>query len=101
MHGGTFLCGHWDLVIDHSKFRPPALSRRPFLYNQAMPSLNDSLRTLHRIHRQLSDLRDRLERGPKATRAAEGAVTKSEADLTQAKDAYKQVKMAADEKQLQ
>jgi predicted nucleic acid-binding Zn-ribbon protein len=66
-----------------------------------MASLTDSLRTLHRIHRQLADLRGRLERGPKATRAAEGAVARCEADLTQAKDAYKQAKMAADEKQLQ
>jgi predicted nucleic acid-binding Zn-ribbon protein len=66
-----------------------------------MPSLNESLRTLHRIHRQLADLRDRLERGPKATKAAEAAVAKTEADLTQAKDAFKQAKMAADEKQLQ
>ena len=66
-----------------------------------MPTLTESLRTLHRIHRQLADLRSRLERGPKATRAAEAAVAKSEADLAHAKDAYRQAKMAADEKQLQ
>jgi uncharacterized protein len=66
-----------------------------------MPTLNESLRTLHRIHRQLADLRGRLERGPKATRAAEAAVSKCEADLAQAKDAYKHAKMASDEKQLQ
>ena len=66
-----------------------------------MPTLTESLRTLHRIHRQLADLRDRLERGPKQTRAAEGAVKKTEGDLVQAKDAFKQAKMAADEKQLQ
>jgi predicted nucleic acid-binding Zn-ribbon protein len=66
-----------------------------------MPSLTESLRTLHRIHRQLADLRDRLDRGPKQTRAAEAAVKKCEADLVQAKDAFKQSKMAADEKQLQ
>jgi predicted nucleic acid-binding Zn-ribbon protein len=66
-----------------------------------MASLTDSLRTLHRIHRQLADLRDRLERGPKATRAAEGAVAKCEADLATAKETYKHAKMGADEKQLQ
>ncbi len=66
-----------------------------------MATLTESLRTLHRILRQLADLRGRLERGPKATRAAEGAMAKSEADLVQAKDAYKQAKMASDEKQLQ
>jgi predicted nucleic acid-binding Zn-ribbon protein len=66
-----------------------------------MPSLTESLRTLHRIHRQLADLRDRLERGPKAAKAAEAAVGKCETDLTHSKDAFKQAKMAADEKQLQ
>ncbi len=66
-----------------------------------MPSLTDSLRTLHRIHRQLAYLRDRLERGPKQIRAADTNVKKSEAELNQAKDAYKHAKLAADEKQLQ
>ncbi len=66
-----------------------------------MPTLTESLRTLHRIHRQLADLRSRLERGPKATRAAEAAVAKCDADLLQAKDAFRQAKMASDDKQLQ
>src|SRR4029078_11215676 len=66
-----------------------------------MPSLTDPLRTLHRIHRQHSDLKDRLSRGPRQIQAAELAVKKCEADLTQAKDAFKQAKMASDEKQLQ
>ena len=66
-----------------------------------MPSLNESLRTLHRIHRQQADLRDRLERGPKQIKAADANVKKGEADLNQAKEAYKQLKLAADEKQLQ
>jgi predicted nucleic acid-binding Zn-ribbon protein len=66
-----------------------------------MPTLTESLRTLHRIHKQLTDLRDRLERGPRQVRAAEASVQKAEAELTQAKDLYKQAKMASDEKQLQ
>jgi len=66
-----------------------------------MPSLTESLRTLHRIHRQHSDLRDRLQRGPRQIQVAETSVKRSEADLAQAKDAYRQAKMAADEKQLQ
>jgi len=66
-----------------------------------MPRLTESLRTLHRIHRQHSDLRDRLQRGPRQINVADGSVKKTEADLTQAKDAYKQSKMASDEKQLQ
>lgn len=67
----------------------------------AMATLNENLRTLHRIHKQLTDLRDRLERGPRQTKAAEANVKNSEAEVAQAKDAYKQAKMAADEKQLQ
>jgi predicted nucleic acid-binding Zn-ribbon protein len=66
-----------------------------------MPRLTESLRTLHRIHRQHSDLRDRLQRGPRQINIAEGSVKKSETELTQAKDAFKQAKMASDEKQLQ
>ncbi len=66
-----------------------------------MPTLTETLRTLHRIHRQHSDLKDRLSRGPRQIQAAEMAVKKCEADLAQAKDAFKQAKMASDEKQLQ
>jgi predicted nucleic acid-binding Zn-ribbon protein len=66
-----------------------------------MPTLTETLRTLHRIHRQHSDLKDRLSRGPRQIQAAELAVKKCETDLTQSKDAFKQAKMASDEKQLQ
>jgi uncharacterized protein len=66
-----------------------------------MPTLNETLRTLHRIHRQHTDLKDRLSRGPRQIQVAETTVKKCETDLTQAKDAYKQAKMASDDKQLQ
>jgi predicted nucleic acid-binding Zn-ribbon protein len=66
-----------------------------------MATLTESLRTLHRIHRQLADLHDRLQRGPKQVRAAEASVKKCEGDAAAARDAFKQAKMASDEKQLQ
>ncbi|MDX1945881.1 MAG: phospholipase [Pirellulaceae bacterium] len=66
-----------------------------------MATLTESLRTLHRIHKQLSDLRSRLERGPKQMRLADGNVKKCEGELAAAKDVYKQAKMGSDEKQLQ
>lgn len=66
-----------------------------------MPNLAVALRELHRIHKQLADLKDRLERGPRQVKLAEGAVKKCEDDLAQAKDTYRQAKVAADEKQLQ
>src|SRR5687767_7967117 len=66
-----------------------------------MPTLTETLRTLHRIHRQHSDLKDRLSRGPRQIHVAETTVKKCETDLTAAKDAYKHAKMASDDKQLQ
>jgi uncharacterized protein len=66
-----------------------------------MPTLTETLRTLHRIHRQHTDLKDRLSRGPRQIQVAEASVKKCETDLAQSKDAYKHAKMASDEKQLQ
>lgn len=66
-----------------------------------MASLTESLRTLHRIHRQLSDLRDRLARGPKQVAVIETNVKKAEEDVATAKTTHKQARIAADEKQLQ
>lgn len=70
-------------------------------YNAVMPSLTEMLRTLHRVHRQHTDLKDRLSRGPRQVQAVEAHVKKAEGDLAAAKDGYRQSKMAADEKQLQ
>ncbi len=59
-----------------------------------------ALRELHRIHQQLADLRDRLERGPKQVRTREANVAQLEARLTEAKERAKQTQMAVDRKQL-
>ena len=40
-----------------------------------------SLRELHRIHRQLSDLRERLDRGPKQIKARQAAIAAAEEKL--------------------
>jgi predicted nucleic acid-binding Zn-ribbon protein len=58
------------------------------------------LETLHRIHRQLGDLRERLERGPRQLRAREASVAKLQAELASAQDTVKQTRMSADRKQL-
>lgn len=60
----------------------------------------DALRELHRIHQQLTDLRDRLERGPKQIRAREATVAQLEAKLAEAVERSKQTRMAVDRKQL-
>jgi predicted nucleic acid-binding Zn-ribbon protein len=59
------------------------------------------LRTLHRIHRQLTDLRERLDRGPRQIRAGETNVQHRETELAQTKTEAKAMRMAADQKQLQ
>jgi uncharacterized protein len=59
------------------------------------------LRTLHRIHRQLSDLHERLDRCPKRMRAAEANAAHRESLLAEAKKEEKDFRMALDQKQLQ
>jgi len=59
------------------------------------------LRTLHRMHRQLEDLRDRLEAGPRRVAALSSGVQAAEARRDAAKDQVKQARLLADQKQLQ
>ena len=66
-----------------------------------MASYNESFSTLHRIHKQMGDLQDRLQRGPKQIRVVETNVKNCEAEVAQAKETYKQARLASDEKQLQ
>ena len=58
------------------------------------------LEELHRIHRQLGDLRERLSGGPKQVRMREGNVTLLQTELTKARDEHKASRMTADQKQL-
>ena len=65
-----------------------------------MPATTNVLRDLHRIHQQLGDLRDRLERGPKQIKARETNITRLEAELAQIKANTKAARVTADQKQL-
>lgn len=58
------------------------------------------LEELHRIHRQLSDLRERLSGGPKQVKLHSGNVARLEADLAKARDEHKAARMTVDQKQL-
>lgn len=60
----------------------------------------DLLQTLHRIHRQLSDLRERQEKGPRQVKAREANAAKLDADLIAAQEEVKQTKALSDRKQL-
>jgi hypothetical protein len=59
-----------------------------------------ALRELHRIHQQLADLRDRVERGPKQIRAHDANVTNFKARLEENRARVQQTQMAIDRKQL-
>jgi predicted nucleic acid-binding Zn-ribbon protein len=59
------------------------------------------LRTLHRIHRQLTDLRERFTRGPKQVAAGESNLVKRQSLVEQAKADEKAFRMGLDTKQLQ
>jgi uncharacterized protein len=59
------------------------------------------LRTLHRIHRQLTDLRERLDRGPKQIAAAEANLAHRQSLVEQAKAEEKAFHVSMDAKQLQ
>jgi len=61
----------------------------------------DVLRTLHRIHRQLSDLNERLDRGPKQIRAVEAHVAHCEGQFAEIQNAAKAARVASDAKQVQ
>ncbi len=66
-----------------------------------MSTAANTLRTLHRIHQQLGDLRERQERGPKQVQAHRNNVTKLEQENQNAHDAVKHAKVVADQKQLE
>lgn len=66
-----------------------------------MSDLLATLRELHRIHQQLADLRDRMERGPRQIKAREANLARLEADVERVREEQKQARMAVDQKNLQ
>jgi uncharacterized protein len=58
------------------------------------------LRELHRIHKQLSDLNERLARGPRQVKARQANVTQQEAALAAAQERVKEARKLTDQKQL-
>lgn len=63
--------------------------------------VTNTLRTLHRIHQQLEDLRERLERGPRLLRAQQVNIEQSNKALAAAEAEAKTLRIANDKKQLQ
>jgi len=67
----------------------------------AMTSVTNLFRTLHRHHRQLSDLNSRLVAGPRQVQACKTQLATSEASLAEIQERAKGLRMQADQKQLQ
>ena len=65
-----------------------------------MSGPTECLRELHRVHRQLTDLRDRLAQGPRQIRAREQSVVHWQAELKQARLKVQNAKISCDQKQL-
>lgn len=63
--------------------------------------ISDIMRTLHRIHTQLSDLRGRIAAGPRQIAAFTAHGEQADAGRTGVLEDVKKAKMAADQKQLQ
>jgi len=68
-----------------------------------MPTVvaSEIMRTLHRIHTQLSDLRTRIAAGPRQIAAYTAQVEAAEAGRTGVQEDVKKAKMTTDQKQLQ
>ncbi len=68
----------------------------------ATPTVSlDILRTLHRIHKQLTDLKDRRDRGPRQIRAGEAGIKQREEDVHKLREELKAMRQNIDRQQLQ
>ncbi|MBN1909561.1 MAG: phospholipase [Pirellulales bacterium] len=69
------------------------------MFSSQTNAATESLRTLHRILRDLSDYRSRLRRGPNVVAAHDANVARREAELNDVRETAKKAKMASDAKQ--
>jgi predicted nucleic acid-binding Zn-ribbon protein len=60
----------------------------------------ESLRLLHRLHRQVADLKERVARGPQQVQIGQQTVQHSEQELADAKEALKRTRLESDGQQL-
>lgn len=60
----------------------------------------DTLRRLHRLHEQLRDLNERLERGPRVSAAHANNLARLETELAEAQAKAKELRIKTDEKQV-
>ena len=65
-----------------------------------MPGLTDTLAALHRLHLDLQQVHEELERGPRQTRVREQKIKTTQDEAARLKDELKQIRAAADRKSL-
>ncbi|MBI5758845.1 MAG: hypothetical protein HZA46_10045 [Planctomycetales bacterium] len=66
-----------------------------------MPPRNNGVKQLHRLHLQLKEVQDQLDRGPRQLKARQQIAIQKQETLEAAKQANKAAKMAVDQKNLQ
>jgi uncharacterized protein len=66
-----------------------------------MPMSQESLRELHRLHRQVADLKERVARGPRMVRVGQQTIENTEKEVGEAKECLKKTRMESDGQQLQ
>ena len=66
-----------------------------------MTGSSATLRTLHRIHRQLTDIRSRLDKGPKLIAARKANLEAMAGKVEMAKQVVKETQLATNQKELQ
>jgi predicted nucleic acid-binding Zn-ribbon protein len=66
-----------------------------------MADTNQGLKALHDVHRRLQTVQEDLARGPRQTQFRKAAVDKKKAELEAQRQALKQAKLTADQKNLQ
>jgi predicted nucleic acid-binding Zn-ribbon protein len=66
-----------------------------------MSASSQAIRALHELHLKLHEVQENLARGPRQIAAKQTAVDKRKAELESRRDKLKQLKMSADQKNLQ
>lgn len=66
-----------------------------------MASPSQTLASLHQLQMRLKEVQDELAHGPRQVQVRKNAVQKRQTELAELKDRHKQVKMLADQKNLQ
>jgi len=100
----TDLVSCFSGVIGHRTLHPSSIARLPLHLEEpsmAIAVTAETLGTLHRMHRQLEDLREQLAKGPRLVAVRSKQLESAEARHLAIQDEAKKAKLTVDAKQLQ